>query len=201
MCQTFLPIFFSKRTSLLSGQQKRCRGCTPKTCFTVWLKERLAKTSLTKLPCEQRLHFCGMRWLILARQLIPRKCSLCSQGRYYKVNSRAVSTVIFFSLLFRIVQLSNVDEFFLMLNSKGLYLSSEKGNCVLVFTFIIKRKIWQFNVVVVQKKCDARSFANLTLSLFCCSCYVSVIVVVAKLPNFGLVCYTEGARQFEVLCS
>ena len=28
------------------------------------------------LPCEQRLHFRGMSWC-----LIPRKCSLCSQGR------------------------------------------------------------------------------------------------------------------------
>ena len=38
------------------------------------------------LPCEQRLHFRGMSWraksrLLFARQLIPRKCCLCSQGK------------------------------------------------------------------------------------------------------------------------
>ena len=32
------------------------------------------------LPCEQRLHFRGMSWRAIARQLVSRKCSLCSQG-------------------------------------------------------------------------------------------------------------------------
>ena len=60
---------------------------------------------------------------------------------------------------------------------------------------IIKRKIWQFHVVVVQRSVmhvRSCSFANLILQdgRRC-----------KKLPNFGLVCYTEGARQFEVLSS
>lgn len=33
-----------------------------------------------RIPCEHRLHFRGMSWLLLARQFTPRKRSLCSQG-------------------------------------------------------------------------------------------------------------------------
>ena len=59
-----------------------------------WIKENFPRLNILKsvsfnpdmkfsmaLPCEQRLHFRGIRWRALfARQLIPRKCSLCSQG-------------------------------------------------------------------------------------------------------------------------
>ena len=39
-------------------------------------------------------------------------------------------------------------------NSKGLYLRSEKGkeNCILVFTSSIKRETRRFHVVVVQQR-------------------------------------------------
>ena len=70
---------------------------------------------------------------------------------------------------------------FLELNSKGLYLSSqkEKENRCLIFAFSIKREIRKFHVVVLQRQqsnvqkrvmhLQSCFFANLKLWLFCCS--------------------------------
>ena len=64
-------------------------------------------------------------------------------------------------------------------NSKGLYLRSEKekGNCCLVFTSSIKRETRRFHDVVVQQRqrnvqksvmhVQSCCFANLNLFLFC----------------------------------
>ena len=69
--------------------------------------------------------------------------------------------------MFHIVQLSNVDEFFLGLNSKGRILVQKKKIVSGLYVHhIIKRKIWQFHVVVVQKSVMhvlSFSFGNLTL--------------------------------------
>ena len=73
---------------------------------------------------------------------------------------------------------SNVGNFFLELNSKGLHQSSgkEKESCCLLFPSSTKREIRQFHVVVVQRRqrnvqksvmhVQSCCFANLNLLLF-----------------------------------
>ena len=82
--------------------------------------------------------------------------------------------------LFHLVQFVKYWQFFLKLNSKRLYQSSEKGKETrhgLVFTPSTKRETRQFHVVVAQRRqrnvqisvmhVQSCCFANLKLLLFC----------------------------------
>ena len=66
----------------MSSSSFRCKHFIPLYLYTFVAEIILMVTQ--GVPCEQRLHFGGMSWCakgnLFARQLIPPKCSLCSQG-------------------------------------------------------------------------------------------------------------------------
>ena len=99
---------------------------------------------------------------------------------------RAVSN---FTTLVQFHKICLLLGFFSAVNSKGLYLSWEKGkeNCCLVLTSSIKCKTRMFHVVLVQQKSvmhvQSCCFVNLNLLLFCrsryrrqCRCLSSILI-------------------------
>ena len=67
--------FESKRLQKFYVSSKQEKECYRKTSSYLEQPSRhFCQHFMRRIPCEQRLHFRGMS------QLIPRKCSLCSQG-------------------------------------------------------------------------------------------------------------------------